>query len=51
MRFELHATPPNGVKQCFEVDGTKIGAIPNANMGKVGSCTPIQEQQFKLIQQ
>ncbi len=51
MRFELHATPPNGVKQCFEVDGTKIGIIPNANMGKVGSCTPIQEQQFKLIQQ
>jgi murein DD-endopeptidase MepM/ murein hydrolase activator NlpD len=47
-RFELKATPPSGVKQCLEVDGTKIGILPNALFAKVGSCRPIQEQQFQI---
>jgi hypothetical protein len=47
-RFELKATPPSGVKQCFDIDGTKIGIIPNANMARVGPCRSIQEQQFKM---
>ena len=46
-RFELKATPPSGAKQCIEVDGTKVGVIPNASIVKVGSCRPIQEQQFQ----
>ncbi|MEW6495131.1 MAG: CHAP domain-containing protein [Cyanobacteriota bacterium] len=49
-RFELQATPPSGIKQCFDVDGTKIGILPDADQVKVSSCRPIQEQQFKLIQ-
>ena len=47
-RFELKATPPSGVKQCIDVDGTKIGIYPDANRVKVGSCRAIQEQQFKM---
>ncbi len=49
-RFELQATPPNGTKYCLEVNGTKIGILPDAFKAKVGTCRPIQEQQFKLIQ-
>jgi len=46
-RFELKATPPSGVKQCLEVNGTKIGVLADANRVKVGNCQAIQEQQFK----
>jgi surface antigen len=51
VRFELRATPTNGIKQCFDIDGTKIGINQNANLAKVGQCKPIQEQQFRLIKQ
>ncbi len=48
-RLELKALPPSGVKQCIDVDGTKIGILPDANKAKVGNCAAIQEQQFKLM--
>lgn len=48
-RLELKALPPSRVKQCINIDGTKIGIIPGANLAGVGNCAPIQEQQFKLM--
>ena len=47
--LELRAAPPGGEKYCLEVNGTKIGTLPDATNAKVGRCRPIQEQQFRLI--
>ena len=48
-RLELRATPSGGEKYCLEVDGSKIGVLPEATNAKVGRCRSIPEQQFRLI--
>jgi hypothetical protein len=47
--LQLEAAPPNGVKQCAVVDGTKIGSLANAQLGWVGPCQNIQEYRWSII--
>lgn len=48
-RIEIAATPPGSQKYCFDIDGTKIGILPNATDVKARNCNSIKEQQFRVI--